>query len=69
MTNNLINKKVLLDHLSAVLNEYQTRRNACKSAGRLVEVEDYNIRMLPINNLLLHIHKGDFDHVAGRDNV
>jgi len=64
MTNNYIDKRLLLDHLYAVLTEYQTRRNACKSAGRLVEVEDYNIRMLPINNLLIHIHKGDFD-VAG----
>lgn len=57
-----LNKKLLVTHINEKIAAYKKRSELAKSEGKIQEQTDYEIRMLPLNNLAIRIARGDFDH-------
>jgi len=61
---NTLNAEALIKHITSKQAEYRKRRDAAKLAEDEQAVGDYTIRLLPLDNLLLRISRGDFDMIT-----
>ena len=61
ITMKTLKRDMLIHHIKAKQSEYKRRRDASQSQGDTQKVNDYQNRLVVINNLLIHITRGDFD--------
>jgi len=56
-----LNRDLVINYITVKQSKYKERRDAAIVDGHLSESNDYEIRILPLTNLLNHIMQGKFD--------
>ncbi len=56
-----LNADAVIKYVTSKQVEYRKRRDAAELEGNVQGTADYNIRLLPLDNLMIRIARGDFD--------
>jgi hypothetical protein len=64
-----LNRDLLINFITAKLDKYNERREAAKLKNDIVAINDYDIRMMPLYNLLIRIDRGEFDIVENHNDI
>lgn len=59
-----LNKDLLVQHIKNKIANYKQRQETAKSEDKSQEATDYELRIMPLNNLLIRIVRGEFDHIS-----
>jgi hypothetical protein len=59
-----LNKDLLVQHIKNKIANYKQRQESAKSEDKTQEATDYELRIMPLNNLLIRIVRGEFDHLS-----
>jgi len=62
-----LNRDLIINYITIKQDKYKERRDAARADGRLSESNDYEIRVLPLSNLLNRIMQGEFDVKQAKD--
>jgi hypothetical protein len=64
-----LNKDLINNYITVKISKYKERRDVARADRRLSESNDYDIRILPLTNLLNHIMRGEFDVKRAKDSL
>lgn len=64
-----LNRDLIINYITTKQDKYKERRDAARAEGRLSESNNYEIRILPLTNLLNRIMRGEFDVKRAKDRL
>jgi len=62
-----LNRDLMINYITVKIDKYKERRDAASSEGRVSESNDYEIRILPLTNMLNRIIRGEFNVKRAKD--
>lgn len=64
-----LNGDLLIEYITVKLSKYEKRRAEAKMRNDVMAIKDYDIRMMPLYNLLIRIDRGEFDILSSPDSI